>query len=59
MLSLFSCCIRVLPVSHLLFVNIIPGLSSDPPRHREYGGGVLETTGKMRQTKITENGLFY
>ena len=37
-------------------VQLVPGLSSDPPRHREYrnGGVRWETTGKIRQSKLQQ-----
>ena len=37
----------------------ILGPSSDPPRHREYRGGGMETIGKIRQIEVTENNFFY
>jgi hypothetical protein len=37
---------------------VVPGLSSDSPRHREYGGEV-EMTGKISQIEVTENSLIY
>ena len=42
---------------HFLW-KIVPRLSSDPPRHREYGGGI-ETTRKIGHIEFTEKGLLY
>jgi hypothetical protein len=43
-------------------ICIVPGLSSDPPRNKEYGGlgrwGGMESRGKIRQTKTRENSPF-
>jgi len=40
--------------------HCVTGLSSDPPRHREYPGeGGGETTWKIRQIEVTENSPFY